>query len=769
QYVNEKTGMEAGRASVEIISSLAEGRKLDVDTIIANLKKISVESDLGPSTKAIYLEAKNRGIPVARLGNESLLQFGCGKNLRLIEASLTDSSSCISVDIAGNKHLTKDLLLSHGMPVPEGDIVYTEGAAADLAECIGYPVVVKPGSANQGKGVAVNLKNKEQVRIAYNEAIKYSKTVIVEKFIKGKDYRVLVVGDKVSAVAERRPPFLTGDGVHTIKELIDIENTNPLRGDDHESPLTKIKLDSLTINYLSEKGLYPENVPSANQVVDLRSNGNLSTGGTARDCTDEIHPYNAFIAVKAAKIIGLDIAGIDITVEDIGEPIGVENGAIVEVNAAPGLRMHLFPSEGEARNVAKDIVDMLYPDEKNYSIPIVSITGTNGKTTTTRLIRHTLALAGKITGMTSTSGVYIGDECVLKGDNTGPVSAKTVLLNKKVEVAVLETARGGIVRKGLGYDLADIGVIVNISEDHIGLDGLDTLEDLAFAKALVVEAIKPGGYSVLNADDRMAEYLMARAAGNIILFSKGADNPLVIRHMLSNGKAVYIENDSIVIFDGRKKKRLIKLTEIPITFDGLVECNIENSLAATSALYALGLQPNAIRSGLATFKPDEMTNPGRFNIFDLGDFRVMLDYSHNIAGYKAVVNFIQKMDVKRLVGVIGMPGDRLDSNIKDVGGICSQAFSKIYIKEDKDLRGRKQGEVADLLYESAVNGGVKKENIKIIHSELKALETAILDAQPGDLIIMFYEEFEAAKDLISRFKTELEGSATFEKIAEEVG
>jgi len=758
EYMNEKLGIECGRASVNIIDSFIRGKEVDIAAVLNDLKKTAVESEMGPSTKAIYVEAKKRGIPVLRLGSDSLIQLGYGKYSRLIEASLTDATSCVSVDIAGNKQLTKQILKDNNIPVPCGDIAYTEQSAIALAEYIGYPVVVKPYDGNQGKGVALNLSSREQVRVAYFEAIKFSKAVIVEKYVKGKDYRVLVVGEKVSAVSERKPPYVIGDGIHTIKELVEAENNNDLRGEDHEKPLTKIHLDSVAKLSLSRRGIDENYIPAPNEEVYLRDNGNLSTGGTARDCSKEIHPYNAYLAVKAARLVGLDIAGIDITAEDISVPICNGSGAIIEINAAPGLRMHLYPTEGQPNNVAADILDMMFPKGKPCSIPIVSITGTNGKTTTTRLVRHVLMLTGKKVGMTSTSGIYIGDECVQKGDNTGPVSARIVLSNKEVEAAVLETARGGIIRKGLGYEEADVGVITNITEDHLGIDDINTLEDLAFVKSLVIEAVKPNGYAVLNADDEMTRTVIKRASCNIILFSKNRDNLLVLEHIKGGGKAVYINKNTIFIHDNGNDIPLIAVDDIPITIGGILECNVENSLAAISALYSLNVPVNIIQTGLRTFKPDLRTNPGRFNIFDMGDFKVMLDYGHNPAGYRAVTDYVKKINASRLVGILGMPGDRMDRHIEEVGELCSKVFSKVYIKEDDDLRGRDAGEVADILYNALIKGGMSKGNIEVIYSEQKALEAALYDAQPGDLIVMFYEKFEPALEIVEKFKEELKKS-----------
>lgn len=756
EYVNERCGVESAKLAVDIANLIISNGSINISRLIEDLKIIATESSLGPSTAAIVAEAKKRGIPVMRIGDESLVQLGYGKYSRRIASALTDRVSCISVDIAGNKQITKELLREYNIPVPEGDIVYTENSAVSLANQIGYPVVVKPFDSNQGKGVSLELMNDSQVRAAFAEACKYSKAALVEKYIIGNDYRVLVVGGKVSAVAERKPACVTGDGIHTVTQLIDIENTNLLRGDDHEKPLTKIKLDAVAMQILKNRGMDENHIPGPCETIFLRNNGNLSTGGTARDRTCEIHPKNAEIAVKAAKIIGLDIAGIDITSPDISIPVKECGGAVIEVNAAPGLRMHIYPSEGEKRNVAADIMDMLFPEDETCSIPIASVTGTNGKTTTTRLIGHTMSLMGLNVGMTTTSGIYIGGRCILKGDNTGPLSAKSVLCDKTVEAAVLETARGGLVRKGLGYNLADVGIITNVTDDHLGLDGIDTLEDMAFVKSLVVEAIKPHGYAVLNAEDGLSEYISERVRCNIIYFSKTLKNNLLASHLKSGGTGVYIKEGILIVQQGKNIHPVINIKDIPITFEGRLECNIENALAAAAGLYALSIPVNAIAHGLASFRADIFLNPGRFNLFDMGNFSVLVDYGHNPAGYKAVIDFALKLSARRLVGVIGMPGDRLDRTVRDVGSMCAGAMRKIYIKEDSDLRGRDPGEVAGLLCEGALAGGAIRENLHIILRETKALETAILNALPEDLIVVFYEELEPILEIINNLKVEME-------------
>lgn len=757
EYINEAFATECGVKAIEIAEALAEGTPIDIPDILRELRKISLDTDMGPSTKAIFQAAKRKGIPVSRVGDGSILRLGYGKYTRVVQSSLTDGSSCIAVDIASDKQMTKKLLLDNNIPVPYGVVTRTEEEALQAASKVGYPLVVKPIDSNQGKGVTVNICSEDKIHAAFEEARKYSKKVIVERYVGGKDYRVLVVGGRVCAVAERRPPKVTGDGVKTVSQLVEYENTNPLRGEDHEKPLTYIKLDEISLNYLKAQGISPDTVLKAGQTVELRQNGNLSTGGTAKNCTRDIHPRNAQYAVAAAKVMGLDIAGIDFSTPDISIPIDSNRGAIIEVNAAPGLRMHLHPSEGEPINVADAILDMMYPDNRPSSIPIVAVTGTNGKTTTTRLIRHTLAIMGYNVGMTSTSGIYIGNECIQKGDTTGPASAEMILANREVDIAVLETARGGIVRRGLGYDLADVGVLINISDDHLGIDGINTLEDLAKTKALVVEAVKHDGYAVLNADDGMTPYIMERLRSSSIMFSRSLSNPIFKKHCRNpRSIAVYVRDGYVWIQRDTKKIPLVSLEDIPITFGGIVDCNIENSLAAISALIGLNVPLDIIRKGMSTFHPDTQLNPGRFNIFDMGTFKVMIDYSHNIAGYSAVIKFMQKVKAKRLVGIIGMPGDRQDSNFKEVGELCAASFHKIYIKEDIDLRGRRRGEVAEIFEKSIISGGAKRENVEVIYSETEALEKAMLDAQPGDLIALFYEEFDPAIQVINRFKKEQE-------------
>lgn len=746
QYENEVCGLECGKAAVFILNCFIDGEDIEIEEFLDYLKKASMDAELGPSTSAIVEEAKKRNIPVTRIGYESLVQLGYGKYSRIIESTLTDATSCISADIACNKQLTKSILNEHKIPVPYGKVVYSEYSAIMAARLIGEPVVIKPFDGNQGKGVNLDLKTRSEIKAAFREASNYSNGIIVEQYIKGKDYRILVVGDEVSAAAERIPASVVGDGEHSIKELVEIVNLDPNRGRNHEKPLTKIVLDNVSVNVLKKKGLGIDYVPAKGEKITLRENGNLSTGGTAIDCTDIIHPDNADIAVRAAKAIGVDIAGIDIVAEDISKSILQSEGAVVEVNCAPGIRMHLYPSEGASRNVARDIVDWLFPNDDAANFPIVSVTGTNGKTTTVRLVSHVLSMVGKKVGMTSTSGTYINDKCICKGDNSGPNSAKALLSNRRIDAAVLETARGGIIREGLGYDLADVGVITNIADDHLGVDGVNTLEELAFVKALVIEAIKPDGYAVLNAEDEMTKKLLERVKSKVILFSKSKS---VVQNNAYKGCIyVYTEGGHIFIEDGKKVKPVAAVADIPITCKGLAQCNIENCLAAVSVLHALKVPVKMISEGLKSFKE----NIGRFELFQVNGIDVMLDYAHNEAGYKQALALCRELSPKRFIGVVGMPGDRQKSAMEAVGRLCASTMNRIYIKEDLDLRDRKKGEVADIFYKEMIKNGFPAEKITKIDNEVDALKKALSDAREGDLILVLYEKIGPLKELIEKEK-----------------
>lgn len=734
EYINEVCGTECSKVAVFILNHLLCGKDILIDEFMQYLKEISVEAELGPSTEAIVREAKKRGIPVSRIGHESLVRLGYGVHSRLVESTLTDATACICADISCNKQLSKHLLSEQRIPVPHGKVVYSEISALLAAGQLGTPVVVKPLDSNQGKGVHLNLGHKSEIKEAFKNASQYSKGVIVEQFIKGADYRVLVVGNEVKAVSKRLPASVTGDGKHTISELVNIINENPDRGERHERPLTKIRLDDIALAVLKKNNMTPQTIIDAGETVLLRENGNISTGGTSVDCTDIIHPDNAEIAVRAANAIGIDIAGIDIVAEDISQSILDYGGVVVEVNTAPGIRMHLYPSEGKPRNVAADIINYMFPNEESTRFPIVSVTGTNGKTTVARLVQHVLMTGGHKVGLTSTCGTYINNKRIAKGDNAGPDSARSLLANKTINAAVLETARGGIMRGGLGYDAADVGVITNITGDHLGQDGISTLEDLVFVKSLVAEAVKDGGAVVLNARDASTPSVLNRITARPILFYNSAKPDG--QYSRIDCIRVFNDNGWIRIKDGYKTINVVHVREIPITLGGVIDCNIENALAAVGALYGLNIPVDKIKTGLMSFTE----NSGRFELYDLAGFTVMLDYGHNYEGYGNVIKTINKLERRSVTGVIGLPGDRLDSDMQKIGKQCAAAFDRLIIKEDEDKRGREKGEVAQLLYNTVIAEGFAGERAAIVCDELEAMKKAVAEAKPGDIIVVFYEK-----------------------------
>jgi len=752
-YINELAGIEVGRIAVDLINCFIEGKDFDFDKEMKELKAKCVKTDLGVSTSMIMKEAEKRGIPVIKIGDGSLLQLGYGKNSRLIQATLSDNSTCISVDIACNKTLAKSIMAEYGLPVPEGKVVSSENELLQYCMTIGFPVVIKPNFGSHGIGVSINLRTPEEALNAYKIASEYEDTILVEKFIKGNHYRLLVVGDKMVAAALRLAAHVIGDGESTIEELIERENReNPLRGEDHEKPLTKIVVDKVVLAYLEKQRKTLQYVPKKGETVYLRENDNLSTGGIAIDVTDEVHPDNAKMAVMAAKVIGLDIAGVDITVSDISIPLDKANGAIIEINAAPGIRMHHFPSKGQGRNVAGEIVKLLCPEGKDVSIPVISVTGTNGKTTTVRMISHILRTMGKNVGMTNTDGVYFNDECLKRGDNTGPISARTVLMDKRIDYAVLETARGGIVNRGLGYDLADVGLITNIQEDHLGIDGIYDMDDMAFVKALVIEAVKTDGYAVLNADDEYCMKIKDRTKANLILFSVNPDNEHLNNHIRRGGIGFFADDNNLYFCQGNETTTLMSIDQIPAAMGGILRHNVYNALAAASGAYGLGIEIEDIIKGLSTFKSNEKDNPGRFNQFDVNGVKVIIDYGHNIDGYKNVLSSLKKMKKKKLIGVIGVPGDRTDSSTIAIGEMSGNFFDRIYIKEDKDKRNRKPGEIAALLKKGCQMGAIPESEITVELSEEKALEMAIAAAEPDDIIVVFYEEYEPLVRVVEKMR-----------------
>lgn len=746
EYIYVSTGVEIGKLTVDLINSLINKENYDLKDAINKVRTILRTEELGPSTLSIIKEAKERNIPVMKIGEGSMFQLGYGRYSKIIEATISDNTRSIGVDIACDKLLTKEILHNQCLPIAEGGKVRNALEMLIKAERIGYPITLKPRFGNQGKGVFVNIKNEKEALNAYEVLAKGFSDIIIEKNIFGRDYRVCVVDGKVVAAAERIPPYIIGDGFSSIRELVNDVNRDSMRGEGHEKPLTKIKLNDELKTYISKKGYNLESILPEGEKLILRENANLSTGGKAIDCTDIIHEENIQICERAARAIGLDICGIDVCCNDISKPI-TDGGAIIEVNAAPGIRMHHYPSEGKSRNVAGSIVDMMFKDSPK-SIPVVAITGTNGKTTTTRLISYALSKAGCNVGMTTTGGIYINNKCIHKGDTTGYYSARTILANKEIDAAVLETARGGILKKGLAYDLADVAVITNITEDHLGIDGIDTLEDLAYVKALVGEAVKDEGYVVLNADDPMSKTIVDRMKSNIIIFSKDKYNTTLRSNISNGGYGVYISNGVMCVEKSGEIVPIVKVEDIKITLEGKLTYNIENAMAACAALIGLKLDYPIIKDGLTTFYGDEEFNPGRFNMYNIDNVVVVLDYGHNIEGYKAVLSGAKNIKHNRLVGIIGVPGDRTNSSVEEVGKIAGENFDYIYIKEDKDKRGRKNGEIAGILENGVLKAGFDRKSIDIVLNEKDALEKALDDAKAGDLIIMFFEDSKPLVELV---------------------
>lgn len=749
--------------AVEIVEKLVAGESLEnleklKEEILTEARRLVARYEFGPSTRSIVEAARERNIPVRRLGDASLVQLGYGKNLKRIQAATTSNTSTIAVEIAGDKDLTKQILREAEIPVPFGEVVCTKEEAVAAFREIGAPVVVKPLDGRQGKGVSLNLTSEEEVVKAFEIASEYSDCILVEEMFTGLNFRILVIGGKMVAASLRREPHIVGDGASTIKELIEKENQNPLRGDGHEKPLTKIKLDQITIETLAKQKLDVSCIPQAGEVVILREGCNLSTGGTAKDVTDEVHPQIKSLCERAARVVGLDVCGIDLVANSISEPLEKGAGGFIELNAAPGLRMHTNPSEGAARNIGREIVEMLYPADSESRIPIISVTGTNGKTTVTRMIAHVFSHAGTRVGMTTTSGIWIGGECVAKGDTTGPKSARVVLSDPTVEVAVLETARGGIVKKGLGYDWSDIAVLTNIQEDHIGQDGIESIEDILHIKSLIAERVRAGGTIVLNADDellaRLAEDERIREIErNIVYFSLRANHILLRRHVMAGGTAFTIRNNRIVEMTRQGEKQLARVEQIPATMNGLAEFNIANSLAAIAACRAQGVSAEQIIAALGEFKNAEH-NHGRLNLFNVNGGYVLIDYAHNPEAIDSICRMAANWhDGRRVSGIITVPGDRANSLVEDVGRVAARGFHRVVIREDADLRGRRKGEIAQILYET-VKAEVPDRDCRVILDESEALRREISIMREGDVVVCFYENFELVQSILQRCEAE---------------
>ncbi|MER3436369.1 MAG: cyanophycin synthetase, partial [Chloroflexota bacterium] len=611
---------------------------------------------------------------------------------------------------------------------------------------IGFPVVVKPLDGNHGRGVCLDLKDENEVRQMFPVAYRESRAgaVVVESYITGRDYRILVINNQVVAVAERVPAHVTGDGVHTVRELVDITNADPRRGVGHEKVLTRITIDAQTMETLERQGIGLDDVPAEGQVVWLKQTGNMSTGGTSIDRTDDIHPENAELARQAAMVVGLDIAGIDFIAPDISASVRQTGGAIVEVNAGPGFRMHTHPTEGHPRHVGRAVIDMLFPPGTPARIPIVAVTGTNGKTTTVRMIAHIMKTAGKRVGMTTTDGIYIDGTQIMAGDMSGPTSAQMVLKNPTINFAVLETARGGILRAGLGFDRADVAVVTNVAPDHLGLGGVETVAELARVKAVVPQSVFRDGTSVLNADNEWTVGMANIARGEIIYFSMDEKNPVIREHVRNRGRAVVLretpQGEMITIIEHRRETSLILANQIPATFDGRLRVNIENAMAATAAALGQDVPLDYIRHALRTFTASFYQTPGRFNMLEVNGKRVLMDYCHNVPGLEAMLDFVKRMGARRTLAVITMPGDRRDEDIRAFGCLAGKHFDELIIREDTNTRGRPRGAIAELLRESAIEGGSDPSAISIVLDELQSVREAIERADRDDLVVLMVDK-----------------------------
>jgi len=765
-YVEEAVGLEAGRFALRLIHHLLppdraahDPAPFDFGAELEKLVRLAQRRALGPTTSALVKAAEERGIPWLRLNDKSLVQLGHGKYQRRIQASITSETRQIATEIASDKRLTHRILDGLGLPVPRQVVVDDVEEAVAEAESIGFPVVVKPLDGNHGKGVVVDLKTAEQVRAAFEKAQEISSRVLVEACQSGNDYRILVVNGRVVAVAQRVPGHVVGDGKHTVAELVEIVNRDPRRGVGHEKVLTRLEIDDQALRRLGVQGLAADSVPEAGRTVYLRATGNLSTGGTAIDKTDSIHEDNRIMAERAVQAIGLDVGGVDYISPDISRSFKDVGGAIVEINAAPGFRMHLAPTEGTPRDVAGPVIDMLFPSGTPYRIPIAAITGTNGKTTTTRMVAHILELAGYTVGMTTTDGVYIDGVMTVRGDMTGPWSSQLVLRDPRVDAAVLETARGGIVRSGLGWRKCSVGAVLNVASDHLGLGGITTLDDLAEVKRIVVEVAQD--FCVLNADDERVARMVEHSRAEPIYVTRDHGSELVRRHIRERKRAVVLEEGlngpMLVLYQGEEQIPLLWARQIPATVEGRAAHNIQNAMFAAAIASGLGVGVDDIREGLRTFTTDFFQTPGRLSFYNEHPFRVLLDYAHNAAAMEVVARTVRELAVYgRRIGVLAIPGDRRDEDVRALAAAAVPGFDYILLKEDDDTRGRPRGQTGALLREGLLEAGFPAERIyDEVCLEEEATLRALRMARAGDLVVIFGDKLERVWDLIVSFKCEV--------------
>jgi cyanophycin synthetase len=765
EYEEERVGLAAAELAHQLLEQILPDKLRTADAVppefdlrdeIRSLIRYAEDRQLGPSTFSLVHAAEERDIPWLRLNDRSLIQFGQGKHQKRIQATITSSTSHIAVELASDKEETNRLLGDLGLPVPRQRLVRNEKEAVRAAEKLGYPVVLKPLDANHGRGVTTDVRDEGQVKIAFEKAREHSRSVIVETFLEGLDHRMLVIGGELVAVAKRVPGHVVGDGEHTIAQLVDIVNQDPRRGIGHEKVLTRIEIDAEAVRMMARKGLTAESVPPKGEMVMLRGTGNLSTGGTAIDLTDVTHPDNREVAKRAARAIGLDVVGVDFITPDMTRSFREVGGGICEVNAAPGFRMHVAPTEGTPRDVGKLVIDMLFPPGTPASIPIAAVTGTNGKTTTARMLAHIHKMNGRTVGLTTTDGVYVDGERTVAGDRTGPTAARMVLCDPIVDCAVLETARGGLLRAGLGYRHCNVGAVLNVSSDHLGNKGIDTLEQLAQLKRIVVEVARD--VAVLNADDplclRMADHTKA---ARIAYVTMNPRHELVRQHIRAGGLAIACEDgingQMITLYDRGAHMPLLWTHLIPATLEGRALHNVENAMFAAIMAYAMGVKVENIRHGLRTFDTTYFQAPGRLNVFDELPFKVILDYGHNPAAVQAMANLVAKLEVtgKKIV-IMTSPGDRKDEDMREMCRIAAKSFDHVILREDDDTRGRSPLEVPKLMEKALLDLGMKRHAVEIVPDEVKAVDQALRMAQKGDLVLVFADKINRSWKQITKFK-----------------
>ena len=751
RFHEEKLARACLASARELILAAAQDLPFDVTATIGQLREIAEQNLLGPSTNSIVEAAVNRNIPYRRLNDNSLIQLGYGAKLRRIRAAETDRTGSIAESIAQDKNLTRTLLQSAGVPTAQGYPVSSVEEAWETAEYIGVPVVVKPRDGNQGRGVATNLTTKEQVAAGYAAALEESSSVIVEKFAAGNDYRLLVVNGKVVAASRREPAQVMGDGRRTIAELVEIENRDPRRAEHHAGILSKIHIDEVALNVLKDQGFTPDSVPPAGHLVLIRRNANLSTGGTAIDVTDLVHPEVAARAIDAAKVVGLDIAGIDVIAEDITKPLEAQGGIVVEVNAAPGLRMHLAPSAGEPREVGEAIVGMMFKPGDEGRIPIAAVTGTNGKTTVTRFLAHVLRGTGKTVGMTCTDGIYIGERRIDSDDCSGPLSAGNVLMNPNVEMAVFETARGGVLRAGLGFDECDVAVITNVGDgDHLGLNYINTVEDLAKVKRVIVDVVSEKGTAVLNAADPLVVEMAEYCPGKVLFFALDGSNTVIVKHRAEGGRAVFVKGKTIILADGAHEEPLLNLDRVPMTFGGRISFEVENTIAVLGAAWAMGIPREIMIRQACCFATDASKVPGRFNVMKVWGATVVVDYGHNAHSLRAMIDALGTFPHKKCSALYSMAGDRRDIDIINIGEMLGNAFDRVILYEAHTIRGRARGRIAELMREGLVRGKRVKE-VEEIEGAIDSMEFALNTVEPEELLLLQADTIDESVNFVREY------------------